>query len=65
MNAKNGMRPVHPGEILREGFDTLVLSADALSNRLGVPANRTTLFRAEIKAGRKIAECVKPRQFSS
>ena len=39
--AKNGMRPVHPGEILRE--DYLVpgnLSANALAKALNVPAPR-------------------------
>ena len=42
MNARNGMRPVHPGEILREELDTLGLSANALSRELGVPVNRIT-----------------------
>ncbi len=37
MNAKNGMRPVHPGEVLREELDELGLSANALSHALGVP----------------------------
>ena len=27
MNIKNGMRPVHPGEILREELDALGMSA--------------------------------------
>lgn len=38
---KNGMRPVHPGEILREDF--LIprgMSANALSKALNVPAPR-------------------------
>ena len=38
---KNGMRPVHPGEILRE--DSLLplnMSAHALANRLHIPASR-------------------------
>ena len=39
MNASNGMRPVHPGEMLREELETLGLSANALSKELGVPAN--------------------------
>ena len=34
------MRPVHPGEVLREEMDVLGLSANALSKALGVPANR-------------------------
>ena len=42
MNAKNGMRPVHPGEVLREELDGLRLSANALSRALGVPVNRVT-----------------------
>ena len=98
MNAKSGMRPVHPGEILRDELDELGLSANALSKALGVPVNRVTtilngqrgvsadtalrlaryfgttpqlwlnlqktweLRRAEIEAGREIAERVTPRQ---
>ena len=42
MNPKNGMRPVHPGEILRDELDALELSANALSKALGVPVNRVT-----------------------
>ncbi|KAB8190791.1 HigA family addiction module antitoxin [Marilutibacter maris] len=38
---KNGMRPVHPGEILREDYLVpLELSANALARRLHVPAPR-------------------------
>ena len=44
MNARNGMRPVHPGEILREELDTLGLSASALSKALDVPVNRITMI---------------------
>ena len=44
MNAKNGMRPVHPGEVLREELDELGLSASALSKALGVPVNRVTMI---------------------
>lgn len=44
MDAKNGMRPVHPGEILRGELDTLGLSANALARALGVPVNRITLI---------------------
>ena len=41
MNIKNGMRPVHPGEILREDFlIPLEMSANALSKALHVPAPR-------------------------
>lgn len=39
--AKNGMRPVHPGEILREDFLVpLGMSANALAKALNVPAPR-------------------------
>lgn len=38
---KNGMRPVHPGEILREDYLVeLSLSANALAKALSVPAPR-------------------------
>jgi addiction module HigA family antidote len=38
---KNGMRPVHPGEVLREDFlKPLGLSANALAKQLAVPASR-------------------------
>ena len=38
---KNGMRPVHPGEILREDYlIELGMSANALANALKVPAPR-------------------------
>lgn len=40
MNAINGMRPVHPGEILRDEFEALSLSANALAKELDVPVNR-------------------------
>ena len=37
----NGMRPIHPGEVLREEFLLpLSLSANALAIALGVPAPR-------------------------
>ena len=98
MDTKNGMRPVHPGEILREELDALGLPANALADALGVPVNRITMIlhgqrgvsadtalrlaryfgttpelwmnlqktwelrRAEIEAGREIAERVTPRQ---
>ena len=42
MSTKNGMRPVHPGEILRDELETLGLSANALSKKLDVPVNRIT-----------------------
>ena len=38
---KNGMRPVHPGEVLREDFLTpLNMSANALALAVRVPASR-------------------------
>ena len=39
---KNGMSPVHPGEVLREELDDLGLSANALAKAIDVPANRVT-----------------------
>ena len=41
---QNGMRPVHPGEILRDELAALGLSANALSKQLGVPVNRITMI---------------------
>jgi addiction module HigA family antidote len=39
--SKNGMRPVHPGEILREDYlAELGMSANALAKALAVPAPR-------------------------
>ena len=39
--SKNGMRPIHPGEILKEEFlEPLGLSGNALSKALHVPATR-------------------------
>ena len=38
---KNGMRPIHPGEVLREDYLVpLGLSANALAKALSVPAPR-------------------------
>jgi addiction module HigA family antidote len=38
---KNGMRPVHPGEVLREDYLVpLKMSANALAKALNVPAPR-------------------------
>ena len=40
---KNGLRPIHPGEVLREDYlKPLGLSANALSQALKVPASRVT-----------------------
>ncbi|MDE2763479.1 MAG: HigA family addiction module antitoxin [Gemmatimonadota bacterium] len=44
MSARNGTRPVHPGEVLREELDELQLSASALADALGVPVNRVTMM---------------------
>ena len=39
--ARNGMRPVHPGEVLREDYLVpLSMSANALAKALNVPAPR-------------------------
>jgi len=38
---KNGMRPIHPGEILKEEYlEPLGMSANALAKALKVPASR-------------------------
>lgn len=42
MSISNGMRPVHPGEILGDEMEELGLSANSLANDLAVPANRIT-----------------------
>lgn len=42
MTFVNGMRPVHPGEILREELETLKISANAFATALDVPGNRIT-----------------------
>jgi antitoxin HigA-1 len=40
--ARNKMRPISPGEVLREQLDELGMSANALAAALHVPANRVT-----------------------
>ena len=41
MGFKNGMRPVHPGEVLREEYlKPLDMSVNALAKRLGIPTSR-------------------------
>lgn len=40
MTVSNGMRPVHPGEILQEDLDALGMSAAEFARRIEVPANR-------------------------
>ena len=42
MNVTNGMRPVHPGEILAEELEELGMSANAMARALRVPTNRIT-----------------------
>ena len=42
MRVNNGMRPVHPGEILGEELQELGMSANALARALSVPTNRIT-----------------------
>lgn len=38
----NGMRPVHPGEVLREELEELEMSAKAFAAALHIPGNRIT-----------------------
>lgn len=95
---KNNMRPVHPGEVLRDELDALKMSAKAFAEALDVSSGRiaailngrrgvtadtalrlarylgTTaefwmnlqktfeLRTAETKAGKRIADRVKPRR---
>ena len=40
--SRSGMRPVHPGEILRDELDALQMSAKAFAAALHVPGNRIT-----------------------
>ena len=40
--SRNGMRPVHPGEILRDELEVLEMSAKAFAAALDVPGNRIT-----------------------
>lgn len=46
----NTMRPIHPGEILREEMEELHLSARQLAAGLNVPANRVTGILNEQRA---------------
>jgi addiction module HigA family antidote len=51
MNAKNRMRPIHPGEVLREEFLVpLGMSAHALALELKVPAPRINEIVRERRA---------------
>ena len=48
---KNNMRPIHPGEILREEYLTpLEMSANQLAQAIDVPTNRITEIVAERRA---------------
>ena len=42
MRVRNGMPPVHPGEILADELAEISLTANALAGHLAVPANRIT-----------------------
>ena len=44
MEIRNGMRPVHPGEILRDEIEAADVSEGALSKALDVPLNRVTMI---------------------
>ena len=46
----NNMRPIHPGEHLREELEELGLSARAFAKALHVPANRITGILNEQRA---------------
>lgn len=46
----NSMRPIHPGEILRDEMEELNLSARQLAAALHVPANRVTSILNEQRA---------------
>src|SRR5579863_4097465 len=48
---RNGMKPIHPGEILRhEVIEPLGVSAAGLARALGVPTNRITGILNEERA---------------
>ena len=49
MSVKAGLRPVHPGEVLRDELEELEMSANALAKALDVPTNRIS----EILRGRR------------
>jgi addiction module HigA family antidote len=47
---KNGMRPIHPGEILREEYLVpMNMSANVLARAIGVPANRVSGIVAGVR----------------
>lgn len=48
---KNGMRPIHPGEVLREDYlEPLGMSVNALARELRVPATRLHEIAKERRA---------------
>lgn len=47
MTIHDGMRPVHPGEILTEELQERGMSANALAKALSVPPNRITAILKE------------------
>lgn len=47
MTIHNGMRPVHPGEILADELDELGMSANALAEALAVPPNQIAAILKE------------------
>ena len=48
--ARHKMRPVSPGEVLREQLEELGMSANALAAALRVPTNRITGILNEMRA---------------
>ena len=47
MAFKNGMRPVHPGEVLREDIDASGVTVDALAPALDLPLDLVTAILDE------------------
>jgi addiction module HigA family antidote len=47
---KNNMRPIHPGEVLREEIAKMDFSANRLAGALKVPANRITGILNEVRS---------------
>ncbi len=56
MPARNGMRPVHPGEILRDELEVLGLSANARAAAGGIPAGEHLATKQDI-AELKVSFC--------
>lgn len=58
---KNGMRPIHPGEILLEEFmkpATPPLNANMLAKAIDVPANRIRLLSKDSEVLPEIRRCI-------